>query len=44
MDSRIAKLTKRTVDLQVAEAERFTVWDSELKGFGLIVQPSGVKS
>lgn len=38
------KLTKRTVDQAVSQAVRTTIWDSELKGFGLVVQPSGVKT
>lgn len=38
------KLTKRLIDdLRPAEKEQ-VVWDSELKGFGLRVQPSGVRS
>jgi integrase len=41
---RIAKLTKRTVDASTPEAQRFVVWDAEMKGFGLRVEPSGVKS
>jgi integrase len=38
------KITKRVVDAQTVGAERFIVWDIELKGFGLLVLPSGVKS
>jgi hypothetical protein len=38
------KLTKRVVDASTAKAERFIVWDAELKGFGLLVLPRGVKS
>jgi integrase len=41
---RIAKLTKRTVDASAAGASRYTVWDAELKGFGLRVAPTGIKS
>ena len=38
------KITKRIVDATVPEAERFIVWDGEVKGFGLLVLPSGIKS
>jgi hypothetical protein len=38
------KITKRTVDGAEIEAERYIVWDGELKGFGLLVLPSGIKS
>jgi integrase len=38
------KLTKRIVDAAEPRAERFVVWDAVLKGFGLLVLPSGVKS
>jgi integrase len=38
------KLTKRIVDASTPKAKRFAVWDAEIKGFGLVVQPSGVKS
>lgn len=41
---RIAKLTKRTVDAAQPEASRYIVWDQELKGFGLRVEPTGAKS
>src|SRR3954470_1150607 len=41
---RVAKLTKRTVDACNPMAARYTVWDAELKGFGLRVAPTGVKS
>lgn len=41
---RTAKLTKRTVDAAAPEASRFIIWDSELKGFGLRVEPTGAKS
>lgn len=40
----MARLTKRVVDASKAAAERYVVWDSDLKGFGLRVYPSGVKT
>lgn len=41
---RIQRITKRTVDAAVSEARPFRLWDTELKGFGLAVMPSGVKT
>jgi hypothetical protein len=38
------RLTKRTVDAASPQSERYVVWDSELKGFGLRVEPSGAKT
>src|SRR5438552_8064115 len=38
---RVQKLTKRTVDASAPEASRYFVWDSELTGFALRVEPSG---
>jgi integrase len=38
------KLSKRVVDGSTAKAGRFMVWDAEIKGLGLLVLPSGVKS
>lgn len=38
------RLTKRAVDAAVPMSERFTVMDDELAGFGLRVEPSGVKT
>jgi len=38
------KITKRTVDSALPAASRYELWDSELKGFGLRVEPSGSKS
>lgn len=38
------KLTKRVVDDSAPTESRYFVWDTELKGFGLLVLPSGVKT
>ncbi len=38
------KLTKRSVEALEPKAESYFVWDSEIKGFGLRVMPSGVKT
>ncbi len=38
------RLTKRTVDNAPPQSVRYVVWDSELKGFGLRVEPSGGKT
>lgn len=38
------KLTKRVVDASVPQANRYTVFDSVIPGFGLRVFPSGAKS
>src|SRR5215212_6499809 len=38
------KITKRTVDAAQPAAARYELWDTELKGFGLRVEPSGAKS
>jgi integrase len=40
----MAKITKRCVDTAGVKPERYIVWDSELKGFGLLVLATGVKS
>lgn len=37
-------ISKRVVDAAKPTEERFIVWDDKLKGFGLLVLPSGVKS
>ena len=38
------KLTKRVVDTALPSARRYTLFDSEVKGFGVRVYPSGKKS
>lgn len=38
------KLTKKIVDAAHAREKQYTVWCSELKGFGFYVQPSGAKT
>jgi integrase len=43
-DGRIARLTKSSVDDALKGSERFIIWDADLKGFGLRVEPSGVKT
>lgn len=37
-------LTKRIVDASHPREKRYHVWDSELRGFGLRVEPSGIKT
>src|SRR3546814_16182434 len=39
-----AKLTKRYIDGLKPAAKRYPVYDAELKGFGVIVLPSGIIS
>ena len=41
---RTAKLTKPAVDRARPEPRRYIIWDIELKGFGLRVEPSGHKT
>jgi integrase len=41
---RVGKLTKRVVDATRPESGRYIVWDADLAGFGLRVEPSGRKS
>ena len=41
---RIAKLTKRTVDAEIAGEKRCIVWDRDLKGFGLRIETTGIKT
>lgn len=43
-NGRVVRLSKRSVDAAAPEAARYVVWDEDLKGFGLRVEPSGVKS
>lgn len=38
------KISKRTVDAAAPSDRRYIVWDDAIKGFGLLVLPSGVKS
>ena len=38
------KITKRVVDAAAPKHSRYIVWDAEIKGFGLLVMPSGIKS
>lgn len=38
------KLTKVVVDAAVPRERQFTLWCSELKGFGVFVQPSGTRT
>lgn len=38
------RLTRRTVEAAAKAEARYTLWDSELKGFGLRVEPSGTKT
>ena len=41
---RTARLNMRSVEAAKKEAARYTVWDADLKGFGLRVEPSGTKT
>ena len=40
----MANLTKRAVDAAMAAEKQTILWDDKLKGFGLLVLPSGTKS
>lgn len=42
--SEVPHLTKRLIDGAVAEGKQRFIWDDEVKGFGLLVLPTGVKS
>lgn len=37
-------LTKRVVDASPPKEKRYHLWDSELRGFGLRIEPSGIKT
>jgi integrase len=39
-----ARLTKLVVEKAEVRSQRYTIWDVELKGFGVKIQPSGKKS
>ena len=41
--SKPPKINTRTLIAAAPKADRFYLWDVELKGFGLVVQPTGVK-
>jgi hypothetical protein len=41
---RVLKLTKRGVDGARPAIFRYVVWDTEIRGFGLRVEPSGRKT
>ena len=41
---RIARLSKRAIDAADPANDRYVLWDTELKGFGLRVTPNGVKT
>lgn len=41
--SRTQKLTKRVIDDAQPQARRYTIWDSEKRGFGVRVEVSGLK-
>jgi integrase len=40
----MSKITKRVVDAAAAKHDRYIIWDEAIKGFGLLVLPSGIKS
>jgi len=37
-------LTKRTVDAAHPADKRYHIWDNDLRGFGLRIEPSGIKT
>jgi hypothetical protein len=38
------RITKRVVDSAPTTTEQYFIWDSVIRGFGLRITPSGVKS
>jgi len=38
------RLTKRFLDAAIAQNKEYSVWDSEVRGFGVRIKPSGTKS
>jgi hypothetical protein len=44
LEAKMPKLTKAVVDAAAPRERQFTLWCSELKGFGVFVQPSGTRS
>jgi len=40
----VPRLTKRVIDAATAKSDRYVIWDADIKGFGLSVLPSGVRS
>ena len=42
--ARAVRLTKRTVDAAAPQERRYILWDAELAGFGLRVEPTGRKT
>lgn len=43
-DGRRARLGRRAVSEAAPEAARYTLWDTDLKGFGLRIAPTGTKT
>jgi integrase len=39
-----AKLTKRTIDAAKPTPARYEIWDADLKGFGVRIEPTGIKT
>jgi integrase len=44
MTDHILKISKRTIDAAKPSEARYVLWDTELKGFGVRVESSGLKS